>query len=55
MDLKYFDPYIAIYKIQDRSWTTDEIIKDIILYTKVDYSLWPGIEYDEDMYDTDYS
>lgn len=52
MDLKYFDPYIDVYKIQDRSWSTAEIVRDIILYT-TDYSLWPAIEYNEKMYDTD--
>lgn len=52
MDLKYFDPWISIYKIQDRSWPTFEIIRDLILYTQ-DYSLYPGIEYNEGLYDTD--
>ena len=51
MDLKYFMPYIDVFKIQDRSWTTNEIIRDIILYT-TDYSLYPGIEYDENLYTT---
>ena len=52
MDLKYFDPYIDVYKIQDRSWPTADIIRDIILYT-TDYTLYPGIEYSETIYDTD--
>lgn len=50
MDLKYFDPYIKIYKIQDRSWPTFEILHDIILYT-TDFSYYPGIKYDEDIYE----
>lgn len=53
MDLKYFDPYIDTYKIQDRSWPTWEIIRDIILYT-TDYSIYPGIDYSEFLYDTTY-
>ena len=51
MDLKYFDPWISTYKIQDRSWTTWEIVSDLILY-QTDYSIYPGIEYDQFLYDT---
>lgn len=51
MDLKYFEPYIDVFKIQDRSWETWEIVRDIILYT-TDYSIYPGIEYTEMIYDT---
>ena len=50
MDLRYFDPYIKVYKIQDRSWPTFEILYDIILYT-TDFSYYPGINYDEDIYE----
>lgn len=49
MDLKYFDPYIEVYKLQDRSWPTDQIVRDIILYT-TDYSIYPGIDYSEFLY-----
>lgn len=51
MDLRYFEPYIDVFKIQDRSWETWEIVRDIILYT-TDYSIYPGIEYTEMIYDT---
>ena len=49
MDLKYFDPYIKVYKIQDRGWTTNFILRDLVLYT-TDYTLYPGIIYNEDEY-----
>ena len=52
MDLKYFDPYIFAYKFQDRGWPTDEILRDIVLYTS-EYSLYPGIEYKEGFYEYD--
>lgn len=50
MDLKYFDPYIEVYKIQDRGWPTSWILRDIVTYT-TDYSVYPGITYDEDIYE----
>lgn len=50
MDLKYFDPYIHVYKIQDRGWPTNWILRSLVLYT-TDYSLYPGIIYDEDIYE----
>lgn len=53
MDLKYFDPYIDVYKMQDRSWPTWMIIRDLVLYT-TDFTIYPGIEYSEFMYDTHY-
>lgn len=52
MDLHYFDPYISVYKIQDRSWSTEEIIRDIILYT-TDFNIYPGIEYSELIYNVE--
>ena len=51
MDLIFFDPYISTYKIQDRSWVTSEILRDIVLYT-TDFSLYPGIKYEEFFYET---
>ena len=52
MDLGFFDPYIYIYKLQDRGWPTPEIIRDYVLYT-TNYNLYPGITYDERMYYND--
>lgn len=51
MDLKYFDPYIEVFKMQDRSWPTWMVIRDLILYT-TNYDMYPGIEYSEFLYDT---
>lgn len=49
MDLDLFDPYISIYKLQDRGWPTESIIRDYILYTS-DYSIYPNITYNERIY-----
>lgn len=49
MDLGFFDQYIAIYKLQDRGWPTQEIIRDYVLYTS-SYDLYPNIEYDSNIY-----
>lgn len=49
MDLKLWYPYISIFKIQDRGWPTADIIKNYILYTS-DYNLYPGINYDINIY-----
>lgn len=49
MDLGYFDKYIQIYKLQDRGWPTDQILKDYILYT-TNYEMYPNIIYDEKIY-----
>ena len=49
MDLGFFDPYIYVYKLQDRGWPTADIIRDYVIYT-TDFSLYPGINYDERMY-----
>lgn len=49
MDLGFFDPYISIYKLQDRGWPTDQIIRDYILYTS-NYSIYPNIFYDKNLY-----
>lgn len=49
MDLFIFQPYISVFKLQDRGWPTDEIIKDYILYTS-DYSFYPEINYTERIY-----
>lgn len=32
MDLTLFDPYISVYKIQDRGWPTHMILEDVSLY-----------------------
>lgn len=50
MDLGFFDPYIYIYKLQDRGWPTADIIRDYVLYSS-DYSIYPDINYREEMYD----
>lgn len=34
MDLMIFDPYIKVYKIQDRGWPTADILRDTVLYTQ---------------------
>ena len=49
MDLKLFDPYIQVYKLQDRGWPTSDIIRDFILYTS-NYSIYPNITIDEKLY-----
>lgn len=33
MDLDLFDPYISVYKIQDRGWDTSMILREVILYS----------------------
>lgn len=50
MDLKFFNNYISVYKIQDRAWTTERLIRDIILYT-TNFECYPGINYDEALYE----
>ena len=49
MDLHLFDPYTFAYKLQDRGWPTNMIIRDLILYT-TDYSYYPDIIYNEKLY-----
>ena len=49
MDLGFFDPYISIYKIQDRGWPTEDILRDYILYTS-EYDNLPGIIYNTNYY-----
>lgn len=49
MDLKIFKPYIKTFKLQDRGWPTNMIIKDYILYSS-NYEIYPGIEYKEEFY-----
>ena len=49
MDLGFFDPYISVYKIQDRGWPTEDILRDYILYTS-DYNNLPGIIYNTNYY-----
>ena len=49
MDLGFFDPYITVYKIQDRGWPTEDIIRDYILYT-TNYNDLPGIIYNTSFY-----
>lgn len=49
MDLAIFEPYISVFKIQDRGWPTQEILRDYILYTS-DYSIYPEINYTERIY-----
>ena len=51
MDLDYFDPYISTYKLQDRSWSTADLLRDIVLYT-TEFSIYPGINYNEGAYET---
>lgn len=49
MDLKFFDPYITIYKLQDRGWSTTNILFDYFLYNS-DFSIYPNIIYDQNLY-----
>lgn len=49
MDLGFFDPYISIYKLQDRGWPTNDIIRDYILYT-TNYDIYPNVTYDKNLY-----
>lgn len=49
MDLGLFDPYIDIYKLQDRGWPTEMILRDYILYTS-DYNDYPNISYTNKIY-----
>lgn len=49
MDLNLFKPYISVFKIQDRGWPTQDIIRDYILYS-TDYSIYPNIEYKKEIY-----
>lgn len=53
-DLNLFDPYIKIFKLQDRGWPTADIIRDFVLYTS-DYNIYPNIDsnpqyYNEPLY-----
>lgn len=49
MDLAFFDPYISVYKLQDRGWPTEDILRNYILYTS-DYFIYPNIKYDQEIY-----
>lgn len=42
-DLDLFEPYIKIFKLQDRGWPTQDIFRDFILYTS-DFSIYPNID-----------
>lgn len=48
-DLVLFEPYIKIFKLQDRGWTTDEIFRDFILYTS-NFEHYPNIDSSIDYY-----
>lgn len=41
MDLQLFDPYISVYKIQDRGWPTQMILEDVSVYI-ADYNKYLG-------------
>lgn len=41
MDLELFDPYISVYKFQDRGWPTNMILEDVSLYI-ADYNRYMG-------------
>lgn len=49
MDLFLFAPYIKVFKLQDRGWPTEEILRDYILYTS-NYTIYPEINYTEKIY-----
>ncbi len=49
IDLCLFDKYISIYKLQDRGWPTDIILRDLIVYSR-DYKLYPNIKNDFEIY-----
>ena len=49
MDLELFNPYISVFKLQDRGWPTADILRDYILYT-TNYNIYPEINYTEKIY-----
>lgn len=49
MDLYLFDPYISVFKIQDRGWPTSSILREVVLYS-TDYNYYPMIQYDASIY-----
>ena len=49
MDLELFDPYISVYKLQDRGWPTEMIFRDYVRYTSK-HDLYPGIQYSKSYY-----
>lgn len=44
-DLHLFDPYIKVFKLQDRGWPTCEIFRDFILYTS-NFDMYKNIDSD---------
>lgn len=50
MDLYMFDPYIDVFKLQDRGWPTELILRELVLYS-TNYN-YPNIKYDGSIYQT---
>lgn len=53
MDLYLFEPYISVFKIQDRGWKTHEILREVVLYT-TNYGLYPNLKCSASIYQSDY-
>ena len=51
-DLSLFDPYISYFKLQGREYSTNELLKDIILYTTNYKYLNPSFEINQNKYQT---
>ena len=49
-DLSLFDPYISYFKLQGREYNTNELLKDIILYTTDFKYLNPSFKIDQNKY-----
>lgn len=43
MDLDLFDPYIKVFKIQDRGWKTEWILREVVIYS-TDYHIYPNLQ-----------
>lgn len=52
MDLYLFDPYIHVYKIQDRGWKTEWILREVVLYS-TNYGVYPNIKANSSIYQND--
>ena len=50
MDLQFFDPFITYYKIQGREWTTQRLIKHIVIYDVNTESIYPCVNYYPELY-----
>ncbi len=51
-DLHLFDPYIEVYKIADRGWPTEMIMREVVLYTTEYYTYFGSTISDPSAYQT---